>query len=227
MENGELTQNKELNTVVLNEILEKAVRTNASSGLVNQINCSYFQFINNFKLKRKNVPTTNYPTVYIKNIEISTISPEEKQNVCKSENNNIQLETDQNQKNRTSQEKITIAESNKISRYKLFKQAFTSRLPCLIAWFLLLLQAVIYYPLIFPRLADIFQSYYWIILLLFKIYLLINVVVNFLIAMCRDPGFLPYNHVSVYDLKLPKLVYVNKEAVEIRWCAVRIEHSNM
>ena len=115
----------------------------------------------------------------------------------------------------------------------LSKISFKDMIPCLIAWFILISFTAVYYVLVFPRLIVIIENgsnyKYWIILLVVKIYLFINIVINYLISMFRDPGRLPKNtskdETFLYDLHNQSSydVYVKEDSAEVKWCKVSLE----
>lgn len=110
--------------------------------------------------------------------------------------------------------------SNKIFQY----------FPSMFAFIFILSLSGVYYALVLPRLLDILdlEYKYWIILVVAKGILLINLILNYGITLFKDPGRLPK-----YDL--PEnlresaiinnnsiIIKVKNENVEVKWCTVSL-----
>lgn len=104
-------------------------------------------------------------------------------------------------------------------------------LPCLFAWSLLISSTGAYYCTVAPRLIELIEHYYhWAPILVAQSILFLYVVVNFLIAIFRDPGRFPKVVISPDDptfnddTKSPlyKTILVKKNNVKIKLCSVRL-----
>ncbi|RNA30272.1 palmitoyltransferase ZDHHC5-like [Brachionus plicatilis] len=101
-------------------------------------------------------------------------------------------------------------------------------LPCLFAWSLLISSTGAYCSLVVPRLIDLLDDFYhWASILVAQSILFLYVVVNFLVAIFRDPGRFPKVVISPDDptfnddTKSPlyKTVMIKKNNVKIKLCS--------
>lgn len=104
-------------------------------------------------------------------------------------------------------------------------------LPCLFAWMLLLSSTGAYYCLVTPQLYEIINDMTsWLVLIVIQSVLFFNCVLNFSIAILRDPGrfrkfvILPDDPNYNDDTKSPlyKDIYIKGTKVKIKWCSVSL-----
>jgi hypothetical protein len=248
MDLDEARTKKALNISSLNNIIETAVRTNATSGIKDTRiivttdkklttkdkfdaylnNFNFDNYITNINLN-KNPIRQNYDDNVIdtRSIKNNSILINSNTNIIETTNNlNISTNSiDQHNPNRSikhQKEKKRFISKLKLNR-KNSSSSIKQSIPCLIAWFLLISFTVLYFSLVFPRLIQLldFHSYYWIILLVIKCYLFISIVVNYLIAIFRDPGRLPKQSLDLINegKRYPEIVvFVKDEEAELKWC---------
>jgi hypothetical protein len=263
---------KDINPVILNNIIETTLKNNASNGVrVNSLilnnpnyhhNDSYYGNNNNknyingatYNSKLNNLKNSYLFNKYLipeapqkntTNIEKSLSNLDSNENIVQSSNTSSELRLNQINLNENSSigiknnSNLNITNSNTINnnssnenkfKFKLPKISIKDMIPCLIAWFILISFTAVYYVLVFPRLIFIIENgsnyKYWIILLVVKIYLFVNIVINYLISMFRDPGRFPKNTSKdenfLYDLHNQSSydVYMKEDSAEVKWCKV-------
>jgi hypothetical protein len=159
-------------------------------------------------------------------------------------NNNNSNKNKCNKKNSTSSESSSgdslsnLSGSNKGSSHhrrklcnlsKINRKAIKKPLPCLLAWIILVSATGSYYALVAPELYKILDDLlYWIIILAVQSIIFFYVIVNFLIAIFRDPGRFQKIIISPDDpnynddTKSPlyKTISINKTNIKIKWCSV-------
>lgn len=153
-------------------------------------------------------------------------------------NNNDQqlaVQTDQHKKKLSckskNQSKDDISIEEKVNNFKIIGKAIKRLIPCLVAWTLLVSSSGVYFAFVATELYILMGKenlIYWIVLMNFQCILFLYVVVNFLIAILRDPGRFEKIIISEDDpnfsddTKSPlyKTVKIQKAAVKIKWCSV-------
>ncbi|CAF0822742.1 unnamed protein product [Brachionus calyciflorus] len=111
---------------------------------------------------------------------------------------------------------------------KINMTAIKRPMPCLFAWSLLISSTGAYYTIISPRLYELLEDdFQWIAILSVQSILFLYVIVNFLIAIFRDPGrfqkvvILPDDPNFNDDTKSPlyKTITVKTSVIKIKWCS--------
>jgi hypothetical protein len=132
-------------------------------------------------------------------------------------------------KKSSSKDDLSIEE--KESSLKIIGKTIKRLIPCLVAWTLLVASSGVYFAFVASELHNILNNFfYWIILMFLHCVLFLYVIVNFLIAILRDPGRFEKIIISADDpnfnddTKSPlyKTIKIQKAAVKIKWCSVSL-----
>jgi hypothetical protein len=123
------------------------------------------------------------------------------------------------------------SDEEKVNRCKIVCKTIKRILPCLVAWTLLVGSSGVYFAFVATELVSILKDLiYWIVLMNFQCILFLFLIVNFLIAILRDPGrfekivISPDDPDFSDDTKSPlyKTIKIQKAAVKIKWCSVSV-----
>ncbi len=199
---------KPVNISILNTVIETAVKSNANSG-INRQSSSNYSFKDYTKAHVKSYRNKNSI------IDTSVIA----NNHYKTKPNPPPFEQNEqfnfNKKQKFKFKMKLCRENTSLGEY----------VPCFCLWLMLILVTAVYFGIVWPRLVELFNStFYWLFLLFVKVYFLVNLIVNFLISMFRDPGRLPMaksnNNNNVIPSKNEIIVFIKGESVELKWCTV-------
>ena len=195
---------KSVNLSTLNSIIETTTKSNAGAIYLNRQNSSNYSFKDYTKA---NIKSYRHENPILK----STASPNA---------NVLTLNYDQN-------EQLPVNKKQKFKfKMKLCREntSLIDYVPCICLWFLLIAISAIYFGLVWPRFVELFNStLYWLIILIVKLYLMANLIVNFLLSMFRNPGRLPMppsTKTEAVPHKNVMIVYIKSEPVELKWCTV-------
>ena len=128
-----------------------------------------------------------------------------------------------------SSSKDDLSVDEKESTLKIIGKTIKRLIPCLVAWTLLVASSGVYFAFVASELLYILNNFvYWIVLMFLHCVLFMYVIVNFLIAILRDPGRFEKIIISADDpnfnddTKSPlyKTIKIQKAAVKIKWCSV-------
>ena len=131
-----------------------------------------------------------------------------------------------------SSSKDDLSEIEKISNCKQIGKMIKRLIPCLVAWTILVGSTGSYFAFVAIELLSIMENnlIYWIVLIMIQSLIFLYVVVNFLIAILRDPGRFEKVIISSDDpnfnddAKSPlyKTIKIQKAQVKIKWCSVSL-----
>ena len=213
---NDLTSTKKpLNISILNTIIESTVQSNATSGFNRQNqHLSHPLNLANYSFKDTTIRSYRNQNVTLNNVNKAN-------QLDYSSFNKAQSILIQNENKNNIESKVKQKFKFKMKFFRK-KSSIKDYIPCLCLWFLLITLSAIYFGLVWPRVIEIFNTNsYWIIFLAFKVYFFVNLVVNFLFSIFRDPGRLP---METADRGVPHkselTVEVKGEPVEQKWCTV-------